>query len=143
MSFQKSPGLDDFQEIIPETPHELSTAQKVIRGLIGIFLIAVLILGMLNFWKSDQASFLRGTGSVRGLALDERNQPFSGSIFVEGTGLVAKTGPDGSFELKNIPAGNRIIVVADTVSGREFPVEIMVGKASNLGTIKFKSTATP
>lgn len=143
MSFQKSPGLEDFQEIIPEKPREVTTAQKVTRILIGFFTIMVVVLGILNFWKSDLAAPLRGTGSVRGVALDQNGQPLAGSIYVEGTRLQAITNLDGSFELKNIPAGMRTIVVADSVSGREFPIEIYVGQESNLGTVRLQSTATP
>jgi hypothetical protein len=143
MSFQKSPGLEDFQEIIPEKAQELSTVQKAIRVLIGFFALVTIGLAMLNFWKSDLAGPLRGTGSVRGVALDENSQPLNGSIFVVGTQLTAKTNPDGSFELNNIPAGKRAIVVADAVSGREFPIEIRIGQVSELGTVQLQSTATP
>jgi hypothetical protein len=143
MSLQKSPGLEDFQDIIPEKTGELTNAQKVARILIGFFAIAIVILSIVFFWKSDLAAPLRGTGSVRGLAQDESGKPLDGSIYVTGTTLAAKTNPDGSFELKNIPAGKQLIVVANAGSGREYPVEITAGQASDLGTITIQSTATP
>lgn len=143
MSFQNSPGLEDFQEIIPEKARELSTAQKAVRGLIGVFVVLVIVLGGLNLWKSDMAAPLRGTGSVRGVALNSENRPLSGNIYVVGTVLQAQTNPDGSFELKNVPAGRRTVVVADAVSGREYPVEIAAGKVSDIGTVRLQSTATP
>jgi hypothetical protein len=143
MSFQKSPGLEDFQEILPEKAQKLSKAQKAARVLIVFFAIVIVVLSVLNFWKSDMAAPLRGTGGVSGLALDEEGQPLNGNIYVVGTQLIAKTNPDGSFELKNIPAGRRVIVVADAVSGREFPIDILIGQMSNLGTVRLQSTATP
>jgi hypothetical protein len=75
--------------------------------------------------------------------LDPSGQPFNGDIFVTGTTLAAKTNPDGSFELKNIPTGNRLVVVADALTGREYPVTIIAGETTNMGTVKFQVTATP
>jgi hypothetical protein len=143
MSFQKSPGLNDFREIMPEKEKALTRTQKVTRVLIGFIALLIFVLAGLNFWKSDMAAPLRGTGSLRGIALDQNGQPFNGNIFVEGTELMTTTKPDGSFELNYIPAGHHIIVVADTLTGREFPIEIVVGQVSNLGTITFRGTATP
>jgi hypothetical protein len=143
MAFEKPPSMNDFNEIIPEAPKDVTPLQKRVRILLAVFGVFILLLGLLNLWKSDLTAPLRGTGTVRGVAVDTQGQPFSGDIFVEGTTLGAKTNADGSFELKNIPAGKRLIVVADAVSGREFPVVIRAGQTTNLGTVQFQSTATP
>lgn len=143
MSFEKPPSLNDFDEIVPERRPELTAKQKSLRLLLLIFGVLVLVLGGLNLAKSDLTAALRGTGAVRGLALDAQGQPLVGEVFVTGTRLVAKTNPDGSFELKNVPAGQRSIVIADAVSGREFPILIQAGQTADLGTVQLKSTETP
>lgn len=143
MAFEKPPSLDDFDEIIPEAPKQVTPQQKRVRILLAVFGVFILLLGLVNLWKSDITAPLRGTGTVRGVAVDAQGQPFNGDVFVEGTALGTKTNADGSFELKNIPAGQQLIVVADAVSGREFPVAIRAGQTTNLGTVQFQSTATP
>ena len=143
MSFEKPPSLNDFDEIIPERRPELTAKQKSLRLLLALLGVFVLLLGGLNLAKSDLTAVLRGTGAVRGLALDARGQPLTGNVFVTGTELAASINPDGSFELKNVPAGQRSIVIADLVSGREFPALIQAGQTFDLGTVQLKSTETP
>jgi hypothetical protein len=143
MAFEKPPSLDDFDEIIPEAPKQVTPQQKQVRVLLVVFGVLILLLGLLNLWKSDLTAPLRGTGTVRGLAVDAQGQPFQGDIFVERTTLAAKTNADGSFEFKNVPAGQQLIVVADGASGREFPVVIQIGQTTDLGTVQFQTTATP
>ena len=143
MSFEKPPSLDDFTNIIPEAPKQTTPPQKRVRLLFAGFGVLVLVLGLLNLWKSDLTAPLRGTGTIQGIAVDINGKPFQGDIFVEGTRLAAKTNADGSFILKDIPAGKQLIVVANGTSGREFPADIQAGQVTNLGTIQFKSTETP
>ena len=143
MPFEKPPSLDDFTNIIPEAPKQITPLQKRIRlAVVGVG-VFVLILGLLNLWKSDLTAPLRGTGTIQGMVVDMNGKPFQGDIIVEGTRLATKSKPDGSFILNNIPAGNQLIVVADGFSGREFPAIIQPGQVTNLGTVQFKSTATP
>ena len=143
MSFEKSPTLDDDFNVTPEPIGDVSPQKKRLRvltiGLAGL----VLILFMANLWQSDISSSLRGMGTVRGVAIDVNGQPFAGQIFVEGTNLIGHTNVDGSFELKNVPAGQRLIVVSDSLSGREFPALVTAGQVTDLGKVVFKSTATP
>jgi hypothetical protein len=143
MSFEKPPSLDNFQEILPEASKVLTPRQKRVRILAAIVGILLLLLGGVNLWKSDLTSELRGTGIVRGVVVDGQGQPFVGNIYVTGTRLAARTNPDGSFELKNIPTGRQLIVVADSQSGREIPVIIVAGQTTEMGTVTFESTATP
>lgn len=143
MSLEKPPALSDFREIIPEAPKEITPTQKRIRIMILLLGAVVLILGLMNLAASDLTASLRGTGNVRGVALDDQGHPFKADIFVEGTALSAKAAPDGSFELKNIPAGQRLIVIADGASGREFSAIIVAGQTTDMGKVQLKSTATP
>lgn len=143
MSLEKPPALGDFREIIPEAPKEITPTQKRIRLMILLLGVTVLILGLMNLAASDLTAPLRGTGNVRGVALDNQGRPFKADIFVEGTTLSTKANPDGSFELKNIPAGQRMIILADSASGREFSTIIVAGQTTDMGKIQLKSTATP
>lgn len=142
MAFEKPPSLDDFSEIIPERK-ALTPQQKILRLLIVVLAGVVLILVFRNLVTSDLTAPLRGTGAVRGVAIDALGKPLNGNVLVEGTPIQAKTMADGSFELKNIPAGQQLIVVADAVSGREFPVSIKAGQTTDMGKIQLISTATP
>ena len=143
MSFEKPPSLNENFNATPEVVKDKSPQQKRVRALTISLAALVLILFMVNLWQSDISANLRGMGSVRGMAIDVNGQPFAGQIFVEGTNLIAHTNADGSFELKNIPAGQRLIVVADSLSGREYPVQIISGQVTDVGKVVFKSTATP
>jgi hypothetical protein len=143
MSFEKPPSLDNFQEILPEGKNDITPRQKRVRILAVIVGILLLLLAGVNLWKSDLTSELRGAGIVKGVVVDGKGQPFAGNIFVTGTNLAARTNPDGSFELKNIPTGRQLIVVADSQSGREIPVIIVAGQTTEMGTVTFESTATP
>lgn len=143
MSFEKPPSLDDFTNIIPEAPRQITPQQKRVRLMFAGVGVFVLVLGLLNLWKSDITAPLRGTGTIQGMVVDMNGKPFQGDIIVEGSSLATKTNVDGSFILKNIPAGKQLIVVADGFGGREFPALIQAGQVTNLGTVQFKSTATP
>jgi len=143
MAFEKPPSLENFQEIIPETKIELTLRQKTIRILAVICVLLLLLLVSVNLWKSDLTAQLRGTGAVHGVAVTTLGKPFEGSIFVTGTKLATKTNADGSFLLKNIPIGQRFIVIADSQSGREVPVNIVAGQVTEMGMVQFELTAAP
>jgi outer membrane receptor for ferrienterochelin and colicins len=52
-------------------------------------------------------------GSIQGTIIDESESPVAGAnIYLEGTILGAASAEDGSFEIKNIPAGNYILHVS-------------------------------
>ena len=143
MSFEKPPSFDENFNATPEAIKDTTPQQKRVRVMVIALAVLVIILFMMNIWQSDFAANLRGMGTVRGVAVDVNGKPFAGRIFVEGTNLIANTNADGSFELKNIPAGQRLIVVADSLSGREYPVKIDAGQVTDVGQVVFKSTATP
>ena len=143
MSFEKPPSLDDNFSATPEHASETTPRQKRVRVLTISLAVLVIVLFLVNLWQGDLSASLRGMGTVRGVAIDVNGQPFAGQIFVEGTNLIARPNADGSFEVKNVPAGKRLIVVADSFSGREYPVEVIAGQVTDIGKVVFKSTATP
>ena len=143
MSFEKPPSMNDYSKIIPIAPRELTRQKKMIRFAMLGFAATAIILLLVNLSTSDLTAPLRGTGSLQGVALDANGKPLLGVVMVEGTSLTVKTNTDGSFQISNVPAGDRVIVVSDTLSGREFHASIQAGQITNLGSVQLKSTATP
>jgi hypothetical protein len=143
MPYENSPKLTDYDKVIVKPPKQVSPRLKQVRVLILILAGIVLVLGLVNLAKSDLTASLRGTGTLQGVVLNDHGQPFTGNIFIETTSLKTSTNPDGSFLLKNIPAGKQLVVVADAAAGSEFSVTIISGETTNMGTVLFQSTATP
>jgi hypothetical protein len=143
MPYENSPKLTDYDKVIVKPPKQVSPRLKQVRVLILLLASIVLVLGLVNLAKSDLTASLRGTGTLQGVVLNDHGQPFAGNIFIETTSLKTSTNPDGSFLLKNIPAGKQLVVVADTAVGSEFSVTIIAGETTNMGTVLFQSTATP
>jgi hypothetical protein len=143
MSFEKSPSLDDYKEGLPENRPDLSGGKKRMRIVLGIVFSIALILAIANFWQSETASLIMGTGSVQGIAVDAQGSPFAGDVFVVGVDQIAKAASDGSFLLERIPAGSHTLVVADAAAGWEYPIKIIAGQTTNIGQVKFISTAIP
>lgn len=56
----------------------------------------------------------QGTGTIQGTVTDAQNRgPLSGvRVTVDGTALAALTGPEGRYELRNVPAGTRTVRAA-------------------------------
>jgi hypothetical protein len=143
MSFDKPPTLGDFNEMIPKPRQEITPIQKRLRILIAVLAILVLILGLVNLITSGLTRPLSAAGSVIGVALDAQGQPFEANISVEGTALIARANPDGSFQLKDIPAGRYLLVVANSSAGREFPIVVIPWQTTDLGKLQLVSTPTP
>jgi hypothetical protein len=144
MGFENSPSLNNVQKYNANPPRKITpTAQKRIRIIILFLSLFVFSLASINVLKSDATSALRGKGSMAGRVVDSYGKPFVGKIFVEGTQLEAITNPDGSFEMKDVPAGRRLVVISDGTIGNEFAVDIVAGQTIDLGKLFFQATATP
>ncbi len=143
MPLENSPKLDDYDKVFTKPPRQVSPRMKQIRLLILFLGIVVVVLGLVNLSRSDLTASLRRTGDLKGVVLDTYGQPFSGNIYVETTSLKTSINPDGSFLLKNVPAGTQLVVVADATVGHEFSINIVAGQMADMGTVVFQSTATP
>ena len=143
MSFENSPSLEEFQDGIPAKLSDPSAQRKRIRVLVLLLIAVLLVLFASVFAKSDAAAILSGRGSISGQAIDDLGNPFQGYIFVFGTELEAQTQPDGTFLLDGVPAGARVLVLANEYAGYEFPVQVIAGETVAVGKIQFISTATP
>ncbi len=82
-------------------------------------------------------------GSVAGVIKDVKNAPISrATIRVLGTQKGGYSGKDGTFEIKNIPAGAYDIQISFAGLGTEIrKTTINADQTSNLGTIKLKEVA--
>ena len=143
MSFENSPSLDEFKDGIPEKLSDPSARKKRIRTLVVILLVFLLILFASVFAKSDAAAVLSGQGSVSGQAIDSKGNPFDGYLFVLGTDIEAQTQSDGTFLVEDVPAGARVLVLANEYAGYEFPIQVIAGETVSVGQIQFLPTATP
>lgn len=143
MALENSPSLDEFEDGIPKKLSDPSARRKRIRILAWLLLALLLVFFGVSFLNSNAASFLAGKGNITGQALDDIGNPFQGYIFILGTELETSTQPDGTFLIENVPAGSRVVVLANEYAGYEFPVQVVAGETIAIGQIKFISTATP
>jgi hypothetical protein len=143
MPLENSPKLGDHDKVFVKPPKPVSPRVKQVRVLILFLGMVVVVLGLVNLSKSDLTASLRGTGDLKGVVLDVQGLPFSGNIYVEASSLKTTTNADGSFLVKNVPAGTQLIVVADGTVGHEYAVKIVAGQTTDLGTVVFQPTATP
>jgi len=143
MALENSPSLKEFEQGIPEKLSDPSTKNKRIRILILILLGLLILILAFSFAKSDAATLLAGKGSLSGLVLDDDGQPFHGYIFILGTELETQTDAEGRFLIEKVPAGARLLIVANEFAGYEFPAFVIAGENTDLGQLKFITTAVP
>jgi len=143
MAFENSPSLKEFEEGMPEKLSDPSAKKKRIRVLILVLLGLLILLLAFSFARSDAATLLMGKGSLSGLVLNDSNQPFEGYIFILGTELESQTNAEGHFLIENVPAGARLLVIANDFVGYEFPVVVIAGENTDIGQLQFISTAIP
>jgi hypothetical protein len=142
MNFEQSPSLKDFKNGLRE---DLPSKKGLTRQqwIILVLLITVIALAALVWVRSDSNQLVRGVGSVRGMIVDERGQPFQGEIYVLGTEIMATSDAAGFFQVNGVPAGRQYLIVADQRIGHEFQIAVLPGEVLDVGTLRFVSTATP
>ncbi len=141
--FEESPSLEEFEHGLPEKLPDQGARRRGVRIAIVVLLVIASLLTLTNFMRSQTAAFLLGTGTVRGVVLDNRGQPFQGEVYILGTDLVAVTDANGAFELSRVPAGDQSLIVADSEIGREFRIRVTAGETLDVGEIRFTATAIP
>jgi hypothetical protein len=144
MSFDESPSLDQFQNGMPEKlPDPIERAKKF-RILLLVITLIVSLIGFSVILKDTRTlENLTATGVVRGRVVDENGQPFHGRIFILGTQLITQTDANGNFALSRVPAGERILIVADELIGRDFTIQVTAASELQVGEIRFETTAMP
>ena len=144
MSFDESPSLDEFQNGMPEKLPDQNKRVKKFRILLLVITLIVALIGFFVVLKDTHTlENLTATGVVRGRVVDESGQPFHGRIFILGTQLIAKTDMNGNFKLSRVPAGERVLIVADELIGRDFTIHVTAASELQMGEIRFEPTAMP
>jgi hypothetical protein len=107
--------------------------------LIASVMLVVFLVGM---WASVNLAAINSseTGSVSGLAVDERHHPVQADVSILKTDLVAQADVDGVFKLDGVPAGAQHVIVAYKGVGHEIPVVVEAGKTAQIGTIRLVTT---
>jgi hypothetical protein len=144
MPFEDSPSFDQFQNGLPEQLPKPEEKRKKFRILLLIMTLIVALIGFSVVLKDTRTlENITATGLVRGRVVNENGQPFHGNIFILGTDLAAKTDENGNFELRHVPAGEQILIVADDLIGRDFTITVMAATELQMGEIRFQTTAMP
>jgi hypothetical protein len=143
MSFEESPSLDDYKSGLPENLPDPSQKTRRTRIALGLLFAVVLFLGAANLLQSSAGSLLLGKGAVQGRVVDAQGNPCVCDVFVIGDARILRAAADGSFLLDGIPAGDQSLVVANAVSGQEYPVKVTAGQTLDVGQLKFLATSTP
>ena len=143
MALEKSPSLREFEEGIPENLPEPAQKKKRLRKIILVLLGLIILLLGFSFLESNTAELIAGKGSIRGAVYTDKGKPFQGYIFILGTELETQTDEEGLFLIETVPAGARILIVANDHAGYEFPVVVTAGEITDIGQLQFISTVTP
>ena len=83
----------------------------------------------------DDFAAFAGQGSVSGFAVNEKGEPILVDVLVFGTELKVSSDENGYFEIKNVPAGERSIIIAYERIGTEEIVLVEASKNTELGTV--------
>lgn len=146
MQFDESPNLDQFKDGMPEikkTP-DPQVGRRRFRILLLITFIIVALIGLVPVFKENNTlATLTSTAVVRGRVVNANGLPFNGEIFILGTDLKTQTDANGTFELKRVPSGEQILIVADELIGRDFPIQVTTATTLEMGEIRFEPTAKP
>lgn len=144
MQLDDSPSLDQFKNGMPEKLPNPEIRRRKFRILLLILTLVIVLMGFSVVLKDTRTiENITSTGLVRGRVVDESGQPFQGRIFILGTDLIAQTDANGNFELSGVPSGEQILIVADDLIGRDFPIQITTASELQMGEIHFQTTATP
>jgi len=126
---------------VGKVPYRTLTKQVNATRLVIIFLtmLAVLLVGL---WATKDlgVAIPSETGSISGLAVDERLKPVQANVSVLKTGLATQAGVDGVFKIDRVPAGAQHVIVAYQGVGHELKVVVEAGKTVQIGTIKLVTT---
>ncbi len=146
MSLEDSPKLQGEAQWMQDDTSELPPKRKKSRsiwGIIGILIALGAILGLLNLAQTDLAADLSGKGSVTGAVKNEAGKPVEVEVYVLGMELETKSDEHGNFRLANVPAGERIIVIAYQGMGSEYHVQVLPNEETSLGLVRVVETQIP
>lgn len=101
---------------------------------------------------SLKADMLRGTASVRGTVVDHKGKPLANALVALASDSTVRTGADGTFRLRNLPAGTHTLLVRRVGSAAATPVvqlrpdatvetTVQLSDIPTLATVNVRTTA--
>jgi hypothetical protein len=141
MQIDESSSFDEFlgkkqkKQADPVKQRKFRLALISLTLLVGVIAIATVLK------NTNTLDVIKGTGTIVGSVIDENGSPFQGDIFILGTDLSTKTDVNGAFEISGVPSGEQSLIVADSVIGREFIVQVNGASKLQMGQIQFQPTA--
>lgn len=137
MSLSNSPSLQEYKNGIPENKRNPNSRKKTFR-LVLLFLL-IIALGLLSaqFFQNDIAAMLAGKGTLSGRVVDENGNALSAQVYVFGIDRPENTDAEGYFTYKNVPAGNRSLIIAYNGTAQEFIVQALAGMTVDVGDLSF------
>jgi hypothetical protein len=142
MSLTNSPSLHEYKDGIPEKPRNPRSPKKTFRIVLLFLLVIALGLLFAQFFQNDVAVLVAGKGTVTGRVIDENGKALSAQVFIFGVDRAVNTDANGNFTYKNIPTGNRSLIIAYNGTAQEFIVQVQTGITVDLGDLPFL-VATP
>jgi hypothetical protein len=144
MPLYDSPKIDQFKKGLPKKLPDMAGRRKRQHIALASVVVLFLLLIGLQFIRSDQASVLAGVGTVKGMVVDELNLlPVSAEVFISGSDQMLQTDANGYFEISNVPAGPRTLIVAYRNTGREYQVNVTRGSTIDMGILDAPTLARP
>ncbi|MBT3313091.1 MAG: carboxypeptidase regulatory-like domain-containing protein [Anaerolineae bacterium] len=135
MSLEDSPSLEDFSDdFLSPPPDKVDKKRRFSLILVSLVLLIVILLGI-NFAQSGAYAQLAGKGSLSGYAVNESGDAIAVEIFIFGTDITGLSGDDGYFEIKNVPSGERSVIIAFGDIATEKIVILDAGGNTDLGTV--------
>jgi len=138
MAFEESPSLGLYKDGLPPRLPDPSHKRRRVWALIIGLAVLSLVLAIFNMTQNGALAILTGTGDVTGTVYDDQGNPVVAEVFVFGTTLSAQSDQAGRFELKGVPAGQQVVVVAYRNIGREYTVNVIAGQVVDMGKARFQ-----
>ena len=95
-----------------------------------------MILAFLGLLPRDWLERLVGSGTVVGSVVDTQGKPVAANVLIVRTDLETQADAQGRFELRGVPAGDHLVVVALTVSGVQYRVQVAAGQVTDIGQLR-------
>ncbi len=138
MAFEESPSLDLYKGGMPSHLPDPSRKKKLTWMVIIGLAILSLVLAFFKMAQNGTLAVLAGTGNATGTVYDDQGNPIVATVFVFGTTVSTQSDQTGHFELKGVPAGQRVVIIAYRNVGREYAVNVTAGQTVNMGEAHFQ-----
>lgn len=139
MSMEDYPSLETYKDgMPPKLPDPSRKRRQIWYVIIGLSLLS-LVLITVTFVRSGNMALLAGTGTIAGTVYDDRGQPIVAEIYVFGTPLAGVSDQAGRFTLRDVPAGEQVMVVGYRNVGREQTIKVVAGQVVEVGDVRFEA----